>query len=397
MTFVQTGVASADLLFAAAAASTDGASGRTFINYSSNPANLNPNQVWAYGDAATIGGNSYIYKHELLHALGLNHSTAVFGNNTNPIPVDQSTGTTLYGSWFSGYQNDIELFDIAALQYYYGPPPTQRAGNDTYTLNPGTFDPLSPQAGWPLLWDGGGFDTLDYSAFNVPVNISLVPGELSRINGATGHILEAGVFSINYRTVIEAVIGGSGNDTLKGNDANNTMNGALGNDTLDGGLGFDTAVFSGLRSSYTITALAGTGVKVAGPDGTDTLSNVERLVFNDTTVFWHPDGNPDFDQAFYLNHYSDVRQANVDPLDHYNQYGWHEGRDPDALFSTSLYLATNRDVKAAGVNPLDHYHQYGWKEGRDPVRISTPNSICCTIRMLRRLGSIRCSIICNPA
>jgi hypothetical protein len=282
VTFVATDVASADLLFAAAAASTDGATGKTFPRIS-NPATLNPTEVWAYGSAVDTGNNPYIYKHELLHALGLDHSTTVFGNNTNPIPDDQITGTTLFGHWQAGFHNDYELFDIAALQYFYGPSPTQRAGNDTYTLNPAVFDPNSPQAGWPLLWDGGGFDTLDYSAFAVPVNISLVPGELSRINGAAGHILEAGVFSINYRTVIEAVFGGSGNDTLKGNDADNTIKGGLGDDAIDGGNGIDTAVFSGARAAYSITYVGG-NLQIAGPDGTDSLRNVELLQFADQTI-----------------------------------------------------------------------------------------------------------------
>lgn len=50
---------------------------------------------------------------------------------------------------------------------------------------------------------------------------------------------------------------------------------------------------------------------------------------------------------------------------HFNTHGWHEGRNPNALFSTNGYLAAYKDVAAAGVNPLDHYHQYGWKEGRN--------------------------------
>ena len=50
----------------------------------------------------------------------------------------------------------------------------------------------------------------------------------------------------------------------------------------------------------------------------------------------------------------------------YNATGWKLGLDPNAGFSTVGYLASNADVKAAGINPLDHYWQYGWKEGRDP-------------------------------
>jgi hypothetical protein len=81
----------------------------------------------------------------------------------------------------------------------------------------------------------------------------------------------------------------------------------------------------------------------------------------------------DFDPHFYLLAYPDVAAAvpaGMDPaafaFQHYQTYGWHEGRNPDAYFSTSGYLNAYADVRAAGVNPLDHYEHNGWLEGRDP-------------------------------
>ena len=74
----------------------------------------------------------------------------------------------------------------------------------------------------------------------------------------------------------------------------------------------------------------------------------------------------DFDPAYYLAHNPDVAAAGVDPLPQYLDYGWKEGRDPNAYFSTSWYLNQNPDVMAAGVNPLQHYEDHGWREGRDP-------------------------------
>ena len=50
---------------------------------------------------------------------------------------------------------------------------------------------------------------------------------------------------------------------------------------------------------------------------------------------------------------------------HYDTYGRHEGRNPNAYFSTDGYLAANPDVRASGINPLSHFDQYGWQEGRD--------------------------------
>ena len=75
---------------------------------------------------------------------------------------------------------------------------------------------------------------------------------------------------------------------------------------------------------------------------------------------------PDFDAAYYLAHNPDVAAAGVDPLQHYLTFGWKEGRDPNAYFSTKWYLAQNPDVAAAHANPLEHFEYYGWKEGRDP-------------------------------
>jgi len=49
-------------------------------------------------------------------------------------------------------------------------------------------------------------------------------------------------------------------------------------------------------------------------------------------------------------------------------FGWHEGRDPSAVFSTNGYLMTYTDVAADGGNPLQHYLQFGMAEGRSPTR-----------------------------
>jgi len=73
-----------------------------------------------------------------------------------------------------------------------------------------------------------------------------------------------------------------------------------------------------------------------------------------------------FDANYYRMLYPDVAAAGVDPASHYDTNGWHEGRNPSALFSTSGYLNAYGDVRAANINPLDHYHQSGWHERRDP-------------------------------
>jgi Ca2+-binding RTX toxin-like protein len=72
------------------------------------------------------------------------------------------------------------------------------------------------------------------------------------------------------------------NDPLSGLGSNDTLFGHGGNDALNGGAGIDIARFYGARSSYPITRAG--AVTIIGPDGTDTLSGIEKAVFDDQTV-----------------------------------------------------------------------------------------------------------------
>ncbi len=71
-----------------------------------------------------------------------------------------------------------------------------------------------------------------------------------------------------------------------------------------------------------------------------------------------------FDPFFYLKHNRDVRLADVEPLKHFIQFGWKEGRDPSEFFDTCFYLENNPDVEKAGINPLYHFLLFGFLEGR---------------------------------
>jgi hypothetical protein len=77
------------------------------------------------------------------------------------------------------------------------------------------------------------------------------------------------------------------NDVIYGGGGNDYIAGGIGNDFIDGGDGVDTAVYSGNVGDYTISIVGNDIVvsdKVAGRDGTDTLTNVEFLKFADATV-----------------------------------------------------------------------------------------------------------------
>ena len=77
-------------------------------------------------------------------------------------------------------------------------------------------------------------------------------------------------------TTIEDVVGGAGNDVLKGNGADNTRIGNAGNDTLDGGAGNDSYVVD--TSADTIVELSGGGYDIVHASASFILpDNVERL------------------------------------------------------------------------------------------------------------------------
>lgn len=71
-----------------------------------------------------------------------------------------------------------------------------------------------------------------------------------------------------------------------------------------------------------------------------------------------------FDADWYLETYPDLKEAGVNPAEHYLKYGAKEGRRPSAEFDGNWYLNRYPDVAESGVNPLLHYIKFGRNEGR---------------------------------
>ena len=360
-----------------------------------SPGHWNNNRlatIYSTSDLASGNDGYRLFVHEIGHALGLTHSHGSPVHHTPPFPgVDDwfDSGDFTYnqmiytimsynpGSHVTQYLRygmpmSPMAFDIAAAQYMYGANTSYHAGSDTYVL-PGANE---PEMGWRCIWDTGGTDTIRYDG-QLNATIDLRPASLVFGDPIAGGALSraAGIFggfTIANGVVIENAVGGNGNDTLVGNSADNFLDGRAGDDSLDGGSGNDTAFFSGPRAAYTVTDLGGS-VRVAGPQGTDTLVSIEHLQFSDGAVTPR-DYAVLFDTVFYLSHNPDVLHAGIDALEHFVTFGWREGRDPGEFFSTNFYLGVNPDVRAAGANPLSHYHTTGWKMATIRGRTSTPVS-----------------------
>ena len=71
-----------------------------------------------------------------------------------------------------------------------------------------------------------------------------------------------------------------------------------------------------------------------------------------------------FDKNWYLNQYPDIVLAKADPIQHYLDFGWKEGRNPSERFNTNEYLRNNPDVADKNICPLLHWEISGMRENR---------------------------------
>jgi Ca2+-binding RTX toxin-like protein len=150
------------------------------------------------------------------------------------------------------------------------------------TLNGGAGDQwFRGNGGNDTINGGAGSDWVFYSNDPSGVTINLAAGIASDgWNGAGGELALGGSDTL---TSIENAEGSNYADSITGDSGANILTGRTGNDTLAGGLGMDTATFTGLRRDYTITR-SGAATTVSGPDGTDTLTGIERLQFSDLLI-----------------------------------------------------------------------------------------------------------------
>jgi len=157
--------------------------------------------------------------------------------------------------------------------------------NDTLTGS-GADEYLGGMQGNDVLDGAGGFDIAYYGDAPGAVSVNLATGLAT---GADGTDTLANFEGIRGSDFDDVLVGDGGANKLAGSEGGDTLRGGGGNDSLDGGYDFDTAVFTGIRSQYTIAYDSSSGLlsvadNVAGRDGTDALFSVEALQFSDQTV-----------------------------------------------------------------------------------------------------------------
>ncbi|MGK7867201.1 hypothetical protein [Falsiroseomonas sp. E2-1-a20] len=149
--------------------------------------------------------------------------------------------------------------------------------------------------GWDTLVGGAGFDVADFTY--IQPQSSFDRGIIANLTDST--IAASRYLYIQSNEVIdywgdairileiEGIAGTQLRDTFLGNNDPNMFWGLGGNDALIGGGGVDAAVYLHPRSEYSVTFdnFFGQRYEVIGPEGQDTLSSVEHLLFADGGVW----------------------------------------------------------------------------------------------------------------
>ena len=100
---------------------------------------------------------------------------------------------------------------------------------------------------------------------------------------------------------------GPGADTITGSAGHDSIDGGAGNDMIDGGAGIDTVTYSVASSAARVLQQVGGGWSVVTAGGTDTLKNVERVVFTDATITLADKGPSSRDTPYLVGSAPNVR------------------------------------------------------------------------------------------
>ncbi len=271
----------------------DGGSGADAVSYYYAPGGVTVDLATGTGDDGAGGTDSYV---SIEYIYGSNEygdvlsgstgSDILYGNGGNDI---LSTGTEdasgvrdyLYG----GDGDDLLIYErVGSITYHGG------AGYDTFEVR----RPAGRNTSWNI---GDTFERFLGGDSNDTVQIGFTTNRAFTMEGRGGNDTltgSNGADSLYGGDGNDALWGGGDADSLYGGDGGDSFYGGAGDDSLYGGAphgegpAVDYATYTGRRIEYDVSMddmgrIVVADLRFGSPDGTDTLTDIEVLVFADRT------------------------------------------------------------------------------------------------------------------
>ena len=218
-----------------------------------------PGQTWisepdSLRTDASLGGRpSHWFMHEIGHILGLEHAHSSHQGRAVPAEWDNQSHTIMtyrlsreihltfpIGRVFPTTYMPLDIF---ALQHLYGPNWETESGDTRYKFSPGSGDYFAGGKGITgnpdgklllTLWDGGGADTLDFTAYAEGGFYDMRPGGFSTPDRSQLIEFQEGEFAQgcialpllpkgDRKALFENIIVGNGSNSIVANEADNNI------------------------------------------------------------------------------------------------------------------------------------------------------------------------------
>lgn len=266
----------------------------------------------ADGSGLGISGQRYSF---LGSAIGSEFHVNTYGLSNQSTP--NVTGLTDGGwlvSWESLNQDGSGLGIYSQRFDQSGTPLTQGANlsitgnNSAQLLNAGAGDDtLTGAGGNDTLGGGQGQDTVVYTGVQGGYTLSQTTSGMLQLVKPDGTDLLTGIETLKFDDAnvqldlttrpqsvtmqitgdasSQVMKGGQGDDSIDGAGGNDTLLGAAGNDSMNGEAGQDAALLSGKLADYSYSSTVGGVIQLNGPDGVDSLRNIEMLKFSSGATY----------------------------------------------------------------------------------------------------------------
>ena len=233
------------------------------------------------------GGNDVVMYESATAGVNLNLKLGTASGST----IGQDTLTGIANAHGTKFNDTITLSDNSGYVF-------ARAGNDQI-FGGGGDDRFYGGSGNDTINGGGGINSVDYfddgndtaGASINGVNVNLLTG--IAIDNWGGTDILTNIQNINGSLFNDILLGDNSQNKIQGSNGNDTITGNGGNDNIDGGNGTDVAVYSGLKSNYSLTNIGLNNyiirdLRNSSPDGIDVLTSIENLQFSDqkTDLTW---------------------------------------------------------------------------------------------------------------